>query len=193
MRRAARSAHPEACAGALPWSPRATFGSPSRGGCAAPSDPRSRRLLPASTASGEPQQQRQRIERRPRRALATAQLQVELVAPTRPRAANRAHALAAPDANADPRSRRVQHVQIDERAAHSAIPDRDVVAAPAVVSGLDDAAVAHRDERGAGRSEHVLALVDVPAAPGAEAGVLLAEVDPSANREYRRRLGWVPE
>ena len=95
--------------------------------------------------------------------------------------------------SADPNARRAQHVQVHERAARLAAPDRDVVAAPAVVAGLDDPAVAHRHERGAGRSEHVLPLVHVPAAPGAEASVLLAEFHPPADREHQRRQRGVPE
>src|SRR5215210_2734165 len=176
MRRAARWAPPEACAGALRWSPRATSGWPSRGGCAAPSDPRPRRLLWARAAGGEPPQQRQRIERPARCALAPAHLQVEMVAPAGAGAPHRAHALTALHALANPHAGRMKHVQIDERAPHLAVPDRDVVAAPAVVARLHHATPAHRHERRAGRSEHVLALVHVAAAEGAEASVLLAEV-----------------
>src|SRR5215210_6420200 len=193
MRRAARWAPPEACAGALRWAPHATSGSPSRGGCAAPSDPRPRRLLSARPAGGEPPQRRKRIERPSRRALAAAHLEVEMVAPAGARAPHRADPLRRPNALADPYAGGVQHVQVDERAAHLATPDRDVVPAAAVVAGLHDATVAHRNERGAGGGEHVLPLVHVVATECAEASVLLAEVDASADGEHDRRPGRVPE
>jgi hypothetical protein len=74
-----------------------------------------------------------------------------------------------------------RNVQVDERAAVGSAPDRDVVAAPAVVALLDHLPGTDGDQRRARRREHVLPLVDVPAARSAEARAGLSKVRVSAH------------
>jgi hypothetical protein len=111
---------------------------------------------------------------------------MEMVAPARAGAADRSDPLAHLHRVARLERGRAEHVQVHEGVLRLGAPDRDVVAAAAVVALLDDAAVANRNQRRPRGREHVLALVHVAAAVRAEASVGLAPVRIRAHGKDRR-------
>src|SRR5688500_15439746 len=123
-----------------------------------------RRLPPC----GEALQYRQGVARLARGSAPGTDLEMEMIAPARTGAADRSYPLAHLHAVAGLEWRRAKHVEVHERVARLHAPDRDVVAAAAVVALLDNPAVANREERRAGRGEHVRPLVHMPTAVRAE-------------------------
>src|SRR6185503_10795490 len=142
--------------------------------------------LPACAApGGETLEHGERVVRCPGRPAAVADLEVKVVAPARPGAAHTSHVLTHAHLVTGLKRSRAKHVEVHEGVPHLGAPDGDVVAAPAVVAGLHDPAVADRHERRAGRREHVLPLMHVAAPRGAEASVGLAPVHVAAHGEDR--------
>jgi hypothetical protein len=78
-------------------------------------------------------------------------------------------------------------VQVDVGALRAGLEDRDVVAASAVVAGLEHHALTGCDQRCASDREQVLALVGAPRARGSVGGPLLAPVERPDHRKRGQR------
>src|SRR5215210_1567329 len=118
--------------------------------------------------------QGKRVERGCLSAAAAANLEVEVIPPAGAAAAHAPEASARAHAATGPVPCWVAHVQVDVGPPRAPAEDGDVVAATAVIAGLDHHPVLNSPQRRAGRGEHVLTLMLAAAPVRAEACRLLA-------------------